>query len=273
MSENFNLLRGIFKESSQTLIKQKGINMELTLWTELQKLTKQYFNVALAHVDTNADLSEKLRKAISALPLNEEAELPGYENRKVKFGKFENREFVVMMTDIRDSTAIINSQNGLVKMFLIFYVYAGIVAKIVDKYGGSSTEFLGDGVLNLFGIKEHGRDSALINSMVAAWAIMEAREKILNPFFIENDLPTIDFGIGIDHGLTIVTRFGYQSDNDLKAFGSCAYNASKLSKKKNVIMVSENSKAVWPSSEGGVLAFSVPENIDGKIAYPTYKIA
>ena len=98
--------------------------MDLTLKTELIKLTKQYFNVALSHVDKDSELSDKLRKAISALTLNEEAELPGYEDRNIKFGKFENREFVVMMTDIRDSTSIINSQNGLVKMFLIFYVYA-----------------------------------------------------------------------------------------------------------------------------------------------------
>lgn len=246
--------------------------MDLTLKTELIKLTKQYFNVALSHVDKDSELSDKLRKAISALTLNEEAELPGYEDRNIKFGKFENREFVVMMTDIRDSTSIINSQNGLVKMFLIFYVYAGIVAKIVDKYNGSSTEFLGDGVLNLFGTKEFGRDEALKNSMRASWAIMEARETILNPFFIENDIPPINFGIGIDHGITIVTKFGYRNDTDLKAFGRCAYNASRLCKKTNIIVVSENSKNVWPSGEGGSLAFNYPEHIDGEIAYPTYRI-
>jgi len=245
--------------------------MDSNLNAELLKLTKQYFNVALSHVDSSTELSEKLRKAFTALNLNEEAELPGYEDRNLKFGKFENREFVVMMTDIRDSTSIINSQNGLVKMFLIFYVYAGIIAKIVDNFGGSSTEFLGDGVLNLFGTKENGRDAALRNSMSASWAIMEARETILNPFFIENDLPIIDIGIGIDHGLTIVTRFGYRNDNDLKAFGPCAYNASKLCKGKNIIMVSQNSKDVWPSSVGGALAFGNPEYIDSKIAFPTYR--
>jgi len=84
-------------------------------------------------------------------------------------------------------------------------------------------------------------------------------------------LPPINFGIGIDHGITIVTRFGYSNDNDLKAFGRCAYNASKLCKKINMIIVSENSKAVWPSGEGGVLAFYNPEPIDGKIAYSTYR--
>lgn len=246
--------------------------MDAILQAELVKLTKQYFNVALSHVDGNVELSDKLKKAFASLPISEEAEVPGYEERTVKFGKFENREFVIMMTDIRDSTAIINGHNGLVNMFLIFYVYAGIVAKIVDKYQGTSTEFLGDGVLNLFDTKELTRDLALQKSMQASWDIMEARVTILNPFFAENGLPTIDLGIGIDHGITIVTKFGYRNDTDLKAFGKCAYNASKLCKKINKIVVSENSKSVWPSGPSGSLGFGSPEVIEGGFAYPTYKL-
>lgn len=246
--------------------------MTIAFKTELEKLAKQYFKVALSHVDENTQLTINQKKALTEISLNEQAELPGFEERKFKFGKFENREFAVMMTDIRDSTSIINSENGLVKMFLIFYVYAGIVAKIVDNYNGTSTEFLGDGVLNLFGIKEQGRDLALSNSMGAAWDILEARETILNPLFLQNDLPSINLGIGIDHGMTIVTHFGYRSDTDLKAFGPCAYNASKLSKMVNQIVVSENSKKVWPTAPNGSLMFNDLKIIDGNFGYPTYKM-
>ncbi len=246
--------------------------MDTNLSLELNKIARQYFNTALSHVDDSAELSEKLRKSIQSLPLNEEAEVPGYEDKKVKFGKFENREFVVMMTDIRDSTSIINSQNGLVKMFLIFYVYAGVVAKIVDKFGGTSTEFLGDGVLNLFDTKETGLKGALLNSMTSSLTIIEAKDTILNPLFIENDLPTINLGIGIDHGVTIVTRFGYRNDNDLKAFGKCAYNASKLCKGNNQILVSGESQLVWPTDINGTLGFGNPLKIEDRVAYPAYKI-
>jgi class 3 adenylate cyclase len=246
--------------------------MDITLKTELERLAKQYLKVALSHIDSNVNLTERQKKALSSITINEQAELPGYEERRIRFGKFENREFVAMMTDIRDSTSIINSENGLVKMFLIFYVYAGIVAKIVDKHNGTSTEFLGDGVLNLFGIQEHGQDQALRNSIQAAWDIMDAKDQILNPLFIEHDLPEIEYGIGIDHGMTIVTHFGYRSDTDLKAFGRCAYNASKLSKLPNQIVVSENSKSVWPSGPGGKLSFGQFQNIDENPGYLTNKI-
>ena len=245
--------------------------MDSILKNELELLTKQYFNIALSHIDKDVETTDLLKKAMDSIRLNEEAELPGFETKPMKFGKFENREFVIMMTDIRGSTNIINSQNGLINMFLIFYVYAGIVAKIVDKNNGTSTEFLGEGVLNLFDTKEVGRDKALANSIQASWDIMEARESILNPFFLLNGIPTINLGIGIDHGITIVTKFGYKSDTDLKAFGRCAYNASKLCKGMNEILVSENSKRVWPSGPNGKLTFGNQKLIDGKSAFQTFK--
>jgi len=241
--------------------------MESTKQKELERLTKQYFNIASAHVDKSTELNDQLRKAISGSLLSEEAELPGYENKPMKFGKFENRMFVVMMTDIRKSTDIINRANGLTSMFLIFYIYAGIVAKIVDSFNGTSTEFLGDGVLNLFDTKDSSLETALRNSMSASWEIMEARELILNPFFVSVGLPQINMGIGIDHGITIVTKFGYRNDVDLKAFGKCAYNAAKLCKGVNNIIVSDNSKSAWPSAPGGSLEFGQPLNIDNKTAY------
>lgn len=245
--------------------------MDPGLYAELLKLRKQYFEIALSHFDQNAVLTEALKKARAELNINEESELPGYETRKFKFGKFENSEFVAMMTDIRASTAIINGPNGLVNMFLIFYVYAGIVAKIVDTHNGTSTEFLGDGILNLFETKTLGRDVALRSCMLASWDIMEAKDLILNPFFRQNGIPEISLGIGIDHGITIVTQFGYRNDTDLKAFGQCAYNASKLCKKVNQIVVSENSQQAWPSGAGGNLSFGGAEWIEGKVAYPAFK--
>lgn len=100
--------------------------------------------IAYTHLN-NEKTRDELKKAI-----NEEAEIPGFETKSMKFGQFVNKEFVAMMTDIRRSTDIINGQNGTQNMFLIFYAYSAVTAQIVDTYNGTSTEFLGDGVINLF---------------------------------------------------------------------------------------------------------------------------
>jgi class 3 adenylate cyclase len=153
-------------------------------------------------------------------------------------------------------------------MFLIFYAYSAVVAKIVDSKGGSSTEFLGDGVLNLFDT-DNGRDNAFRNTISASREILEARALVLNPIFQQLQLPMIDFGIGIDHGMTIVTRFGYKTDNDLKAFGNCVYNASRLSKGFNEIITSEQSRIAWPTSPTGTLQFYQTFLKDGFVGYKT----
>jgi class 3 adenylate cyclase len=174
-----------------------------------------------------------------------------------------------MMTDIRKSTDIINGVDGTRNMFLIFYAYSAVTANIVDHYSGTSTEFLGDGVINLFDT-DGSLDEAFRNAIRASREILEARTLVLNPLFQQLGLPSINLGIGIDHGVTIVTRFGYKTDNDLKAFGSCVYNASKLSKGMNEIIVSEKSRQSWPSAEGGKLQFNQTVLNEGLIGYKTF---
>lgn len=237
------------------------IYMETSRIEELKKIAEQRIAIATKHIE-NSDNQIAFRKS-----LNEESEIPGFESKPMKFGQFVNKEFVVMMTDIRKSTEIINAENGLVNMFKIFYAYSAVVANIVDKNTGTSTEFLGDGVLNLFDIENGNRIEMLIKAYNAADEILYARENILNPLFIRHGLPIINIGIGIDFGITIVTRFGYNSDNDLKAFGKCVYNVSKLCKGENSIHVSPNTQYLWPKSPTGTLQFIPTRDADGNSAY------
>lgn len=234
--------------------------MEQARQNEIHKIAIQRLNIANNYLKDKI-ITEELKKSI-----NEEAEIPGFESNYMKFGQFVNKEFVAMMTDIRKSTDIINRTNGTRDMFLIFYAYSAVTAYIVDQHKGTSTEFLGDGVINLFDT-EKGLDEAFRNSIRASREILEAKTLILNPIFEKLGLPTINLGIGIDHGVTIVTRFGYKTDNDLKAFGSCVYNASKLSKGFNEIIISEKSKNVWPSSPEGKLQFNQTNLKEGLIGF------
>lgn len=236
--------------------------MDKVFSDELIKLTINRITLAQGYLDSNKNKTE-LKKS-----LTEESEIPGFENRPLKFGQFVSKDFVVMMTDIRKSTDIINGYNGTEHMFKIFYSYAAVVAKIVDKHSGTSTEFLGDGVLNLFDT-DNTKDEAFRRSIRASRDILFARQNILNPIFKRLNIPEINIGIGIDHGETIVTRFGYGGDNDLKAFGKCAYNVSRLCKGVNEILTSQSAKDNWPSSEGGGLTFTQTYDKDSNIAYKT----
>ncbi len=228
---------------------------------EILKIATNRIQLATNHIEQGNNQNE-LKKAI-----NEESEIPGFESKPMKFGQFVNKEFVVMMTDIRSSTEIINAENGLINMFKIFYAYSAVVANIVDKNQGTSTEFLGDGVLNLFDIESNNRDDAFRHAIQASRDILFAREHILNPLFSRLGLPNINIGIGIDHGITIVTRFGHKTDNDLKAFGKCVWNVSRLSKGVNTILGSPSAQLNWPKAPNGTLRFSPVYDTDNNIAY------
>ena len=231
---------------------------------ELKALCLRRYNQANNFFNSTQTFS----KAAIGKPLTEEAELPGFENRQPKFGEFIEKDFVVMMTDICKSTDIINRPRGVRDMFIIYYIYSAVVAKLVDEYKGTSTEFLGDGVLSLFDT-DSGIHEAMKHAMVSSQQIMYARQYILNPFFLQYGLPCIDFGIGIDYGTTIVTRFGHSQDNDLKAFGKCVYEASKLSKSYNEVLVSAGAQSNWPTAENGILNF-LNKQVGSKFAYAAY---
>lgn len=234
--------------------------MEGTRHAELSKIVLDRINIARKHLYDSAFIGQA-RKTSSL-----ESEIPGYENKTMKFGQFENRPFVVLMTDIRNSTTLINQPNGMEYMFQIYYAYAAMVANIIDRHSGTVTEFLGDGLLALFEIEQNNVGQSLMTSMGAAREIMEARTAILNPVLRQFHLPNIDYGIGIDYGPTIVTRFGFKGDNDLKAFGTCAHNVSRLSKGVNQIKVSQGAQQVWPVVPGGTLILT-PTYVDNSLAY------
>ena len=75
---------------------------------EILRIATNRIQLATNHIEQGNNQNE-LKKAI-----NEESEIPGFESKPMKFGQFVNKEFVVMMTDIRSSTDIINAENGLI---------------------------------------------------------------------------------------------------------------------------------------------------------------
>jgi class 3 adenylate cyclase len=183
---------------------------------------------------------------------SKQAELPGFEAKQMPYGQFEEKKYAVMMVDVRKSTDIINSPNGTRSMFYIFYVYSALVAKIVDDNNGTSIEFLGDGVLNMFPIlPSETEHNSVVRAMKASSEIIHVIQKLLNPELLKRGLSEINVGCGISLGDTIVTRVGYKRDNDLKAFGPCIYEANNIADGFNETKLAPKAKMVIPEDPNG----------------------
>ncbi|VEI48266.1 Uncharacterised protein [Actinobacillus equuli] len=74
------------------------------------------------------------------------------------------------------------------------------------------------------------------------------------------NLPTdgINIGVGLAKSQVIIHAAGSVIKYP-KAFGACVYDATKLSAGHNIIGVSNELKALWPKSQGGILRFEKHE--------------
>lgn len=117
----------------------------------------------------------------------------------------QKRELTVMISDLRGFTSMSSSMEPekLVDMLNHYFEKMTI---IIENHGGSIIEFLGDGILAVFGaptpLKSHAREC------VAAAIEMEAVMDEVNAWNREQDYPDLEMGIGITSGEVIVGNIG-----------------------------------------------------------------
>ncbi|MGR3220684.1 MAG: adenylate/guanylate cyclase domain-containing protein [Candidatus Anammoxibacter sp.] len=122
----------------------------------------------------------------------------------LKFGG-EKREVTIMMSDLRGFTSIgeMLSPEGVVKMLNI---YLDTMTELILKYNGTIDEFIGDGILTIFGAPILREDDA---SRAVACAIeMQCAMDAVNEKMEQGGLPEISMGIGINTGDIVVGNIG-----------------------------------------------------------------
>lgn len=222
------------------------------------------------------DILIKAERSYSSLIENKMAtKIPGFPFLNDGQGKV--GDFIAFVLDIRNSTdhllhRISEKITPVTQLQRVYYETTAINAcgiKIIRKYNGGITEFLGDGFLALFEAKT--KDDVYPAHYAAKKCISSVKD-IVNPILQERyNLPSLDIGIGLAYSKAIVTIIG--ADNDLfpKAFGECVFRASKLANGKNEILFDNCLKQYWPKETGGTLRFEAhkhknSDEVDGFIA-------
>ena len=115
------------------------------------------------------------------------------------------RDVTIMMSDLRGFTAICENlqPQPLIKML---NNYISVMAEIINKYKGTIIEFLGDGLLVVFGAPIETRLHAQ-NAVAAALEMQKAMPEI-NRWNKQNSFPELQMGIGLSSGETIVGNIG-----------------------------------------------------------------
>ena len=114
-------------------------------------------------------------------------------------------KLTMMMSDLRGFTAISERMDPAHLVRMLNH-YLGCMTEIIQKYNGTIIEFIGDGIMAIFGAPEstgtHAADA------VASAIEMESAIEEINKWNAERDYPLLKMGIGIVTGEVIVGNIG-----------------------------------------------------------------
>ncbi len=137
----------------------------------------------------------------------------------------QERYLVSMFVDMRGSTKLAEKRLPFDTVFIVNR-FLGAVSQAVLESGGQPNQFVGDGMLALFGLAS-SRQEACRQALRAA-SLIAANVDELNKF-LEHDLrEPIRFGIGINGGEVIVGDIGYRDHMVFTALGDPVNVAARL---------------------------------------------
>ena len=127
------------------------------------------------------------------------------------------RELTIMMSDLRGFTAMSERMEPQ-SLIVMLNHYLGAMTDVIQQYNGTIIEFIGDGILAIFGAplaSDHHASDA-----VAAAVAMQMRMKSINEWNAARGFPVLEMGIGINTGDVIVGNIGSEKRTKYGVVGS-----------------------------------------------------
>ena len=117
----------------------------------------------------------------------------------------QRRNITIFTSDLRGFTAT-SERLPAEEVIKIINLYLGYMADVITEYQGTIDEFMGDGILVLFGAPTAREDDAT-RAIACAVAMQQAMEPV-NQKIKEMGLPKLEMGIGINTGEVVVGNIG-----------------------------------------------------------------
>ncbi|TAF10140.1 MAG: adenylate/guanylate cyclase domain-containing protein [Nostocales cyanobacterium] len=129
----------------------------------------------------------------------------------------ERRQITIFTSDLRGFTAT-SERLQPEKVVQILNFYLECMADEITKYQGTIDEFMGDGILVLFGAPTARKDDAI--RAVACGVAMQLAMVKVNAKMQEWGLPPLEMGIGINTGVVVVGNIGSEKRTKYGIVGS-----------------------------------------------------
>src|SRR5580700_5202260 len=137
----------------------------------------------------------------------------------------EERYLVSLFVDMRGSTQLAEQRLPFDTVFIVNRFLAAVSQAVIE-CGGTPNQFVGDGILALFGLT--GDAETACRQALKAAATIAANIEELNQFLSHDLREPIRFGIGIHSGEVIVGDIGYRDHMVFTALGDAVNVAARL---------------------------------------------
>ena len=122
-----------------------------------------------------------------------------------------------MMSDLRGFTAM-SEQMEPQSLIAMLNHYLGAMTEVIQRYNGTIIEFIGDGILAIFGAPVASDHHA--SDAVAAAVAMQMQMEVINTWNTDRGYPILEMGIGINTGEVIVGNIGSEKRTKYGVVGS-----------------------------------------------------
>ena len=185
----------------------------------------------LARVGASADPSIRLacqlrpQSDVSVIPILPPHIGADFVRNRQRINVGEERYLVSMFVDMRGSTTLSEMRLPFDIVFLINR-FVEAASRGISEAGGQPNQFVGDGILALFGLKTD-RATACKQALRAA-ALVASNIAHLNHQFATEVREPIQFGIGIHAGEVIIGDIGFRGHTVFTALGDSVNVAARL---------------------------------------------
>jgi adenylate cyclase len=171
--------------------------------------------------------------------------------------KGETRTVTVLFADIRGFTDF-SERHTPQQAVALLNAYFGAVVPIIEAHGGTLNEYIGDGIMVIFGAPTAVPDHALRAARAAVAMVRRTRE--LRDLWARLGHPDFAIGVGIHTGEVVVGTVGSPNRLDYTAIGDTVNAASRIEAENKrlgtEVLLSAQTRASLPEAERDRLGVS-----------------
>lgn len=196
----------------------EGFIIVFTDLTELQELKESAQDMArISKLNRQMTLRNELLQKTFGMYLSDELVRSFLDNPNGPSLGGSKRTLTIMMSDLRGFTSMSEAMEADALIDMLNH-YLGIMTDAIQKYNGLIIEFIGDGIMALFGaldeLPSHAADA------VAAALEMQSAMTRINQWNARKGYPRLEMGIGLNTGEVIVGNVGSRKRMKFGVVGS-----------------------------------------------------